>query len=587
MEKTKITLILLAFIFLFHANTIQALDDLIQNENLSIFEPNEETVNLNNANTASIPEKQDENQGNLIEIIPDDLNIIEETSPDLDLLGDNQESTDSIISSDNTQNIESDSKSVSVNLIITNNDNYLYNQNIDVLPCDSDKDTSTANIATPYCAILQTGILSEWNWQWAPGAFIESLGGIKGFTSKDIEGNDVYHYWSWSLNGNYGETGLNQYELNNGDDIVLEFIDPKIELNDQVVEEKNYQSRGGGSSTKKSNLEFSEDKIISFLSTNQKNDGSFGDLLYTDWVAIALGQDNYGGLKAKLFNYLQNKKTDFKLLTDYERHVMALMVLGIDPYNGTETNYIERIKSFFDGEQMGDRELINDDIFALLILSHSGYNIRDEIMGRIINYLISKQSRNGSFGEVDLTAAYIQAMAKFRDMDQIKESIKKAENYLIKYQKSDGSFGNIFSTSWAIQALLESGTYQKEIDKAIDYLKSKQKEDGSLGEGNYYTSLWATSYALPAIRQLSWNDLINDFSKPEFDGQNNLISNSNKSKKLNSKQEVNLSKFNSIDPTDIKASVIDQEIIQEKLFKKDFFKILKNILFWPWININF
>lgn len=587
MKKIKITLILLAFIFLSHLNTIWAEDSLNQNENSATIESNQGTTDLNNTGAQPIPENQDEDKESLDEIIYDDVNITEETSPTPANLDDNQESTDTIISGDETQNIEQKINSISINLIIINNENYLYNQNIDVLPCDSDRDISTEDISTPYCAILQTGLKSEWNWQWAPGVFIESIEDIKGFTSKDKEGKDIYHYWSWSLNGNYADTGLNQYELKNGDNIFLEFIDPKIELNDQVIEEKNYQSRGGGSSVKKAEKEFSEDKIMSFLSTNQKNDGSFGDLIYTDWVAVSLGQNNHGELKAKLFNYLLNKKIEFSLLTDYERHTMALMALGINPYNGTETNYIEKIKSFFDGEQMGDKELINDDIFALLVLSQGGYDIRDEIIGRIINYLISKQSRNGSFNDIDLTSAYIQAMGNFRDIDQIKESIKKAENYLIKNQKSDGGFGNIFSTSWAIQALLRNDTYQKEVDQAIDYLKSKQGEDGSFGEGNYSTRLWATSYALPAIRQLSWNDLIKDFSKPELYGQKNLISSNHKFKGLDINQEENLSKLKSIGPTNLKASVLDQEIIQEKSFKKEFFKILKNIIFWPWININF
>lgn len=586
MKKIKITLILLAFIFLTSLNIVWADDSLNQNGDLFTIELNQETNDLDNASSQPTVENQDDEQSNLGEIVPDDTNI-EETNPTPANPVEGQENIDIIIPSDNTQNVESNIDSVNINLEIINNENYLYKQNIDVLACDSDRDISTADIFTPYCAILQTGLKSEWNWQWAPGAFIDSVEGIEGFTSKDKEGVDVYHYWSWSLNGNYGETGLNQYELNNGDDIVLEFIDPQIELEDQVVDEKNNKSRSGGTSTKKTNQKFSEERVISFLSMNQKDDGSFGDLLYSDWVAIALGQNDYGDLKAKLFNYLQNKKTDFNLLTDYERHAMALMAQGISPYNGTEINYIEKIISFFDGEQMGDKELINDDIFALLVLSHSGYNIQDGIIEKVINHLISKQSQNGSLGDIDLTSAYIQATDNFKDIDQVKESIKKAEKYLIKKQKNDGSFENIFSTSWAIQALSKNNTYQKEVNKAIDYLKSKQREDGSLGEGNYDTRLWATSYSLPAIRQLSWNDLLSNFSKPELNKQSNLIFSNNKLKPSDINQGENISKLNPVDPINLKASISDQEIREEKLFKKDFFKILKNILFWPWININF
>src|SRR3989338_11044181 len=100
----------------------------------------------------------------------------------------------------------------------------LYDQDITVSPCDSDN-AGTLKI-TAYCAILQSGIQNDWNWAWAPGAFLNSLDNIAGYTTKDKNNNDVYHYWSWSLNSTEGTTGLNQYELQSNDLISLDFIDP-------------------------------------------------------------------------------------------------------------------------------------------------------------------------------------------------------------------------------------------------------------------------------------------------------------------------------------------------------------------------
>ena len=61
-------------------------------------------------------------------------------------------------------------------------------------------------------------------------------------------------------------------------------------------------------------------------------------------------------------------------VTDYERHAMALMTLGINPYNGTSVNYIQKIVDSFDGNQIGDPSLINDDVFAIFPLVKSGYS---------------------------------------------------------------------------------------------------------------------------------------------------------------------------------------------------------------------
>ena len=129
-----------------------------------------------------------------------------------------------------------------IHLKIISGEKSLYDSDISVNACDSDNNIETPNIATPYCAILQSKVSSVWDWSWAPGAFVTSLGGITGYTSKDKEDKDVYHYWSWSLNGSEAMTGLNQYEeLKLNDLILLEFIDPIEEV---IVPVSHHSSSG-------------------------------------------------------------------------------------------------------------------------------------------------------------------------------------------------------------------------------------------------------------------------------------------------------------------------------------------------------
>ena len=404
-----------------------------------------------------------------------------------------------------------------INLQIKTNTEIIYDKTITVTPCDSDNDVSTPDIETPYCAILQSGIQSIWDWTWAPSAFVTSINNIAGSTTKDKEGKDVYHYWSWSLNGIEAMNALNQQILQPNDIILLNFIDP-VEIVPEVVETKASHSSGGSYIIKQPIIEekiiektFSVENALKFLEQNQKVDGSFGDYLYTDWTAISVAAGDSQIIKEKLIKYLKENNLESNLVTDNERHAMALMALGINPYNGTEVNYIKKITDSFDGEQFGDKNTENDDIFALIVLKNTGYILDDEIINVDIKYLISKQDKDGSWGSIDMTAAYIEAMKGFENITGVSDSVSKSKNYIILNQKADGGFENTSSTSWALQSLYNN----EPILKAGSYLASKQDKDGGMEtiETDMNTRIWATSYAIPAILHKPWNEILKVFPR--------------------------------------------------------------------------
>ena len=285
----------------------------------------------------------------------------------------------------------------------------------------------------------------------------------------------------------------------------------------QVVVSAAPVSGGGGAPIVETKV-FSLQNAISYLSSSQKSNGSFGDDLYTDWAAIGISQSP-SDAKSKISNYLKNNTMSSSVVTDNERHAMALMAIGIDPYSGTSIDYIKKITDSFDGNQIGNSSLLNDDIFGLIVLKNAGYTSSDNLIVKDINYLVSKQLSNGSFGGIDLTAAAIQALNNFKDISSVNDSISKALNYLAKSQESDGGFGNSFATSWVIQALsTNSSLYNSEISKADNYLTIKQQEDGGVDaiSNTVDNRVWATSYAIPAILHLSWNNILNPFSKPSI-----------------------------------------------------------------------
>lgn len=476
-----------------------------------------------------------------------------------------------------------------INLQIKTNTETIYDNDITVSPCDSEGDGVLKE--TPYCALSQSSIPSDWSGLWVNsinnivnndggnGAYWMWLANLNIDTSPTspyslsskqyvLQSNDniLFYYntnplditvdnespkvgesikitgkelgldesWNpiWNnavegkviINGNTYDLDANgefSFEITNEDTLSIKaqknnFIDSK-ELSiqpEQIRRSSGSHSRGNVSKPIIIEKTFSIPNALEFLFKNQKSDGSYGDPMYTDWVAIAIGASGDGTIKTNLIKYLKENNLETSLVTDNERKAMALMALGINPYTGTEINYIKKITDSFDGSQFGDKTLDNDDIFALIVLKNAGYSGGDEIISKDINYIISKQGKDGSWGSVDLTSASLQALRGFENISGVSDSISKAENYLIANQGVDLGFGNSFSTSWVLQVMSNN----EQILKGEKYLASKQQLDGGLEntDTDINTRIWATAYAVSAILHKPWNEILNNFPKQEI-----------------------------------------------------------------------
>ena len=378
------------------------------------------------------------------------------------------------------------------------------------------------------------------------GLFVDSINGIKDPNTS---------YWALYYNDTYElDHGLTTLPLVVGDSISLVYVDfdtkplgPRIDIhivapiptpedpiettcsnestNPPVCDNNMNSNTNSGGSTVGGYIppivvnvkSFSIPQAVSFLSIQQKPDGSFGNPLYTDWVAIGLAKVSglADSLKSKLSNYLKNNIFNSSIATDNERHAMALMSLGINPYDGTSVNYIKKITDSFDGTQIGDKSLFNDDIFGIIVLQNAGYNDDDEIIEKTISFIISKQSPDGSWGSVDMTSAGIMALRNFDSISGVSSAISKAENYLLGVQNTSGGFDNPSSTSWATQALSQDDSLNVQTDKAIEYITTKQQDDGGIEGSGVDNRVWVTSYAIPAILRLSWSNILQSFDKVE------------------------------------------------------------------------
>lgn len=413
----------------------------------------------------------------------------------------------------------------------------------EVLDTDGVSHTYTASSSESYLGICALDALLE-------EGGISSVGlsnqypdmGLFVVSFDNVTADPSSQYWALYQNGNYAMSGLSTLPIVVNDVISFKLSDfSGVETGDSVDikvrtlvldtgqeddgdSEGNGNSNGGssgGSSSGGSQTEnnFSKEEAIAFILSNQLDDNSFGEDLYTDWVTIALTKidlDDDSFLEI-IKNYLENDQIDSSSVTENERRAMALMALGVDPKNGTGEDYIEKITSSFNGEQIGDVDLVNDDIFALIVLSHAGFDKNNEMIKKIIAFIISNQGEDGSWGSVDMTAASIQALRNFKKVDGVSSAIYMAEEYIALEQESDGGFGNVYSTSWAAQALSLNSSFDEEVENAIIYLKDHQEDDGSMSDGDTNDKVWATAYALPAIYELSWNDILDSFSYEEDD----------------------------------------------------------------------
>jgi len=351
----------------------------------------------------------------------------------------------------------------------------------------------------------------------------------------DIEPSDT-EYWALWLNDGFTDCGISCLPISAGDKLSFILTDwmtnlesSKIDFNitELVSSVEDTPAGNGGGGTYIPAPTFSVSNAINYLQSIQSGDGSFGNsLLYTDWTAIAFGSMGItGSARENILNYFNSNNELSSILTDNERHAMALLALGQNPYSFGGVNYINAITSSFDGTQFGDTSFLNDDVFALITLASAGYTTDDEIISKDVAFIISKQKSNGSWeNSIDMTAATIQALKSFSGLNGVENSIAQAENYLIGMQNSDGGWGNVSATSWVMQAENVLGkswiknlpTGQAGGKSGLDYLATQQATDGAVSPSSETLAnrIWATSYAIPAGLGKPWSEILQSVSRP-------------------------------------------------------------------------
>ena len=364
------------------------------------------------------------------------------------------------------------------------------------------------------------------------GLYVQSVNGT---------GAGATEYWAIWQNEGYTACGLGCLPVAQGDTLSLVLTDWMANTEStgvafsinaltatSSVPAPSNSGGGGGGETVHFNLNIPS--ALSYLMSKQNADGSFGSSLFTDWTALAFAASDPGAAKAMLSEYLRGSAPALSSVTDYERHAMALMSLGINPYSGTSKDYITPIVSAFDGTQIGDPNLDNDDIFAIFPLMSAGYSPSDPMMKSVVAYILKAQRADGSWdGSPDMTAAAVQAIGPFFSTPGYGSAMGRAMGYLASTQQASGGWSSIDSTSW-IQTMMNAA---KELDPAhaptftssggrypMDEIASAQQPDGAVrpSSDTVDNRVWSTSYAVVAASGKSWLTLLQPFSRPSDSG---------------------------------------------------------------------
>ncbi|PIR97572.1 MAG: hypothetical protein COT91_00655 [Candidatus Doudnabacteria bacterium CG10_big_fil_rev_8_21_14_0_10_41_10] len=268
---------------------------------------------------------------------------------------------------------------------------------------------------------------------------------------------------------------------------------------------------------------FNESSVQSYLEQNAEN----------PWSTMALAALDADSIPTA---YLKSANPTTAIAA--AAPLLAITAIGGDPRIFGDTDLVAKLKSFFDGAQIGDTSTLNDDIFGILALRSAGVASSDDTVSKTKDFLLAKQNTDGGWGfvadsasDTNMTAVGILALLQ-AGLPSSGSAVQEALSYLQTAQNEDGGFpydpqssfgadSDSASTAWVVWALnalsINPASWTKSAGNPISYLDSLQNETGYVGfqsadEQATSFSVVTTAYAVIA---LSGKTLPLQLSQPE------------------------------------------------------------------------
>ncbi len=265
---------------------------------------------------------------------------------------------------------------------------------------------------------------------------------------------------------------------------------------------------------------------LDYLGDQQDTDGSVGDFSTSAWVAMAIAaadedpHDWKVGDNPSIVGYLANNASNATAATDYARMLLAIAAAGEDPTGFGGRDFVSLLESTYDGTQIGDNSLLNDDFWAVMGLIAAGESSSSEIVTDSVAFILSNQNADGGWSwgmgqesDVDDTAAAVMALTS-AGQSPSSTAVTDALAYIKLAQIDNGGFESWGSTnsatdSWAVASIAAGGENPTSADwtsdegnTPVDNLLNFKNEDGSFNwqSGTPSNKSLMTAYAIPALR---------------------------------------------------------------------------------------
>ncbi len=270
------------------------------------------------------------------------------------------------------------------------------------------------------------------------------------------------------------------------------------------------------------------EQALDYLRGQQEANGRIAAYLTSAWAVMAIaaaGEDphTWTAGDTSIVEYLQNNANhlDPYKATDWERAILAIVAAGDNPRDFGDLDYVDTLLDFYDGNQMGDDGMLNDDFWGILALAAIGESTT--AIQNMAAFIMSNQNGDGGWGwtvggnsDADNTAAAISALVA-AGKSPGSPVITDALSYLKTQQQNNGGFlsegnTNTAVNSWVINAISDVGQspvadeWRKSGNNAVGYLLSLQDADGAFKWTATKKSYpeWMTAYAIIALLGKSW-----------------------------------------------------------------------------------
>jgi iron complex transport system substrate-binding protein len=264
---------------------------------------------------------------------------------------------------------------------------------------------------------------------------------------------------------------------------------------------------------------------LDYLRGELQTDGSIGDFATSAWATMAVaaaGEDPNTWKVASnpsIVDYLASNASSAVLVNDYSRMILASVAADEDPTAFGGTDFVALVEASYDGTQIDDAGLLNDDFWAILALVSAGKNPASDIVANPMAFVKSNQNGDGGWGwgvgsdsDADDTAAAIMALVAAGELAS-STAIQNALAYIKSTQMDNGGFEswgatNSATDSWGIDAIAAAGEDPTSAawqsgsgNDPVDDLLTFQNADGSFNWQPTTPSNVAlmTAYAISAL----------------------------------------------------------------------------------------